>query len=142
MTLIDDFMAVIRQIRNSAQNLSKDVDPNDKREETQEDLEQLSLNFQDLREIISSMNAEDQENISREFRELLSGQENFQTYTQDVKKILLDIKNRIKSDKKIEEKISENLPEEHQNETANSLFQGFGNLIEQISHWTDKAGRK
>ncbi|MBA2727239.1 MAG: hypothetical protein H0U49_03590 [Parachlamydiaceae bacterium] len=142
MTLRQEFMSIIQQIRTSAKNLSKDVDQNDPREETNKDLKELTLGFQDLREIISNIKQEEQEDLNREFRELLSGQEDFQTYTQDVKMILMDIKNRIKSDKKVEEKITKNLPAEQKNETPNSLFQGFGSLMEQISRWTEKAGYK
>lgn len=142
MTTLDDFMSVIQQIRQSAQNLSKDVDHNDPREETKQDLNELTLNFQDLRNIISNMTQEDKEDLNRELRELMSGEEDFQTYTQDVKKILMDVKNRVKSDKKVEDKITKNLPAEKKNETPNSLLQGFGSLIEQISHWTEKAGSR
>ncbi len=142
MTLRQEFMSIIQQIRTSAKNLSKDVDQNDPREETNKDLKELTLGFQDLREIISNIKQEEQEDLNREFRELLSGQEDFQTYTQDVKMILMDIKNRIKTDKKVEEKITKNLPAEQKNETPNSLFQGFGSLMEQISRWTEKAGYK
>jgi hypothetical protein len=142
MTAFDEFMSLIHKIRTSASNLSKDVDQNDPREETNKDLKDLSLSFHDLREIMSSLTNEDQENINREFRELLSGEEDFQTYTQDVKKILLDVRNRVKTDKKVEEKITKNLPADQKDETPNSLLQGFAGLIDQISRWAEKAGSK
>lgn len=138
----NELMSLLQQIRDSAKNLSKDLDQKDPRENTQEDLEQLTLNFQDLRDIFTTMNEQDKQNLNREARELLSGQEDFQTYMQDVKKIIMDIKSRIKSDKKIETKVSDNLPDEHQNDTPNNLFQGFQSLIEQIGRWTEKAGSR
>ncbi len=142
MATSDDLLSIIQQIRSSAKNLSKDIDSKDQRENTEEDLAQLSMSFQDLKDILFSLNQSDKDNLNREMRELLSGQEDFQTYTHDIKKILFDVKGRIKSDRNVEEKISQNLPEEHQNVTPNTLMQGFGKLIEQIANWTEKAGSR
>lgn len=133
---------LIQQIRDSAQNLSKDLDRKDPREETEADLEQLTLSFQDLKDILFSLKQEDKDNLAREMRELLSGQEDFQTYTRDVNKILMDVKNRIKADKNAEYKVAQNLPEQHQNETPSTLMDSFSKVIEQISNWTTKAGSR
>lgn len=132
----DGLVSVIQQIRNSAQNLSKDLDHKDPREETAGDLEQLSLSFQDLKDIFFSLRQEDKENLSREMRELFTGQEDFKTYTRDVNKILLDVKNRIQNDKNVEKKVAQNLPEQHQNETPNTFMQNFEKLIGQITDWS------
>lgn len=129
-------MDVIQQIRSSAQNLSKDLDNRDSREETAGDLEQLTLSFADLKKIFFALKQEDKEILSREVRELLSGQEDFKTYTRDVNKILMDVKNRIQADKTVEAKVKENLPEEHQGQAPNALLQGFGKLLEQVSDWS------
>lgn len=129
---------LLEKIHSSSQNLKKDIDENDPRENTSKDLEQLSLNFQDLKEIISGLNTQDTANLNREFRELISGQEDLQTYVQDVKKLLSDVQTRIKSDKKVEEKISDNLPDESQNDTPSTLIQGFKSILEQISQMSDK----
>jgi hypothetical protein len=131
---------LIEQIHTSTNNLRKDIDHNDPREKTEEDLRQLSLSFQDLKELFSGLNNEDTENLNREFRELLSGKDNLQTYVQDVKKILIDVQERIKTDKKVEEKIYNSLPEDKQNETPNTLVQGFKTLIEKITHLNEKTG--
>lgn len=133
---------LLEQIHSSTQNVKKDIDEKDSREKTSEDLEQLTVKFQDLKEIISKMNASDAENLRREFRELFSGQEDFQTYVQDVKKILSDVQTRIRTDKKVEEKINNNLPEDSQTDTPSTLFQGFRTIIDQFSQITDKASRK
>lgn len=128
-----NIMDVIQQIRSSAQNLAKDLDHRDSREETAEDLQQLTLSFTDLKNIFFALKQEDKENLSREVKELLSGQEDFATYTKDVNKILMDVKNRIQTDKQVEAKVKENLPEQHQDQAPNSLLQSFGKLLEQFS---------
>lgn len=133
---------LLEQIHSTSKNLKKDIDENDPRENTSEDLEKLSLNFQNLKELISGLNQQDAANLNREFRELISGQENFQTYVQDVKKILGDVQHRIQSDKKVEAKISNNLPEDTENGNPNNLFQGFKSIIEQISQMSEKANRR
>lgn len=142
MATSDDIISIIQQIRASAQNLSKDLDHQDSREETATDLGQLSLSFQDLKDILFSLTQADQENITREMHELLSGQEDFKTYTQDVQKILIDVKNRVKADKKVEDKVAQNLPEQHQDETPSTLLQSFGKLLEQFSTLNTKVGSK
>ncbi|MBA3237735.1 MAG: hypothetical protein H0T62_05205 [Parachlamydiaceae bacterium] len=142
MSANNEIMSIMQQIRDSAKNLSKDLDKNDSREKTQEDLEQLTLSFQDLKDIYSALNEQDSENLNREAREWLSGKEDFQTYMRDVKKIIMDIKTRINSDKKVEEKVADNLPEDHQNEAPSSLVQGFQNILEKIAQWTEKAGSR
>lgn len=138
----NQIQSLLEQIFSSSRNLKKDLDPNDSREKTQEDLSQLNLSFQDLRELFSQMNQQDAENLKREFRELLSGQEDFQTYVQDVKKILADVHERIRTDKKIEQKVSDNLPEDSQDETPKTLLEGFRQILDQLSQGTKAGGRR
>lgn len=138
----NQIQSLLEQIFSSSRNLKKDLDPNDSREKTQEDLSQLNLSFQDLRELFSQMNQQDAENLKREFRELLSGQEDFQTYVQDVKKILADVHERIRTDKKVEQKVSDNLPEDKQDETPKTLLEGFRDLLDQLSQGTKAGGRR
>lgn len=134
--------SLLEQIFSSSKNLKKDLDKNDPREKIEEDLNQLTLNFQDLKEIFFGMNAQENESLKREFGELLSGQEDMKTYVQDVRKILAEVQERIRTDKKVEEKINDNLPEDQQNETPQSLLQGFKGLIDKLSQINEKAGRR
>jgi DNA-directed RNA polymerase subunit F len=136
----NQFQSLLEQILSSTNNLKKDLDQNDPREQTQDDLSQLSLSFQDLREMFSHINPEDAEKLKNEFRALLSGQENLQTYVQDVRKILTDIHDRTRSDRQVQQKISNNLPEDQQDETAQSLLQGFKGLMDQLFNSTQKTG--
>ena len=132
--------SLLEQIFSSSRNLKKDIDQNDPREKTQEDLTQLTLSFQDLRDLFSKMSQQDAENLKREFRELLSGEEDFQTYAQDVKKILAEVNDRIRTDKKVEQKFSDNLPEDKQDETPQTLLEEFKHLLDQLSQGATKAG--
>lgn len=142
MANTDNLKNTIQQIRTSAKNLSQDLDNQHPREETADDLDQLSLSFQDLKDIFFALKQEDKDNLSREVRELFSGQEDFKTYTRDVNRILMDVKNRIQADKKVEEKVSQNLPEQHQDENPNALIQGFSQLMNQVSDWLTKTGSR
>lgn len=136
----NQIQSLLEQIFSSSRNLKKDIDQNDPREKTQEDLTTLTLSFQDLRELFAQMNEKDTENLKREFSELLSGKEDFQTYITDVKKILAEVNERIRTDKKVEQKVFDNLPEEQQEESPKTLFEGFKHLLDQLSQTTDKAG--
>lgn len=142
MANTDNLKDTIQQIRTAAQHLSQDLDQQHPREETADDLDQLSLSFQDLKDIFFALKQEDKANLQHEVQELFSGKEDFKTYTRDVNKILMDVKNRIQADKKVADKVTQNLPEEHQNENPNNLIQGFSQLMNQVSDWLTKTGSR
>jgi len=141
MATIQDFIDALKKVRTSADNLNKDVDHKDKREETKSDLQELSLSFTDLRKIFSSLTEEDRAALQREAQELLSGQESLAEYTSDVKKILSNVKNRVTDDVAVKSKIEQNIPEEHKEKTSESLLDTFMGYLHQISD-SGKGNRK
>lgn len=133
MPAIQDFFAVLQNIKESATNLGKDVDKNDKREETKADMAMLTLNFSDLKAILKNMTPEDRASLEREAKELFSGQETLAEYTRDVQMILNDIKGRAMADNQVKQKMQENAPMEQKGQNPSSLLEGFMKLLQQLS---------
>lgn len=133
MPAIKDFFEVLQNIRESASNLSKDVDKSDKREETKADLAMLTLNFSDLKTILANLNDNDRQELEREVKELFSGKESLSEYTRDVQQILSSIKNRASSDTQVKQKIEQNIPIEHKEQhNSVSLIDSFAKLLQKI----------
>jgi uncharacterized protein with von Willebrand factor type A (vWA) domain len=142
MAGIQDLFDVLTKIRTAAGNLNKDIDPKDKREETKQDVAQLTLNFKDLKKILSSMTEQDRADLQRELQELFSGQETFAEYNRDVQKLIMSIKNRIDSDIQVEQKIAQNLPAEHKEKGPSTLFETLSTVLQQLAMGSDKAARR
>lgn len=134
MPAIKDFFEVLQNIRESASNLSKDVDKGNKREETKADLAMLTLSFSDLKTILANLNDKDRQELEREGNELFSGKESLAEYTRDVQQILTSIKNRASSDTQVKQKIETNLPIEQKDQHDSvSLIDSFANLLRKIA---------
>lgn len=139
MPALQDFLAVLQNIKESAANLGKDVDTNDKREETKADFAMLTLSFSDLQSILKNITPEDRANLEREMKELFSGQESLAEYTRDVQKILTDVKNRVSKDVAVQEKIEKSTTIEQKGQEPASILDGFTQLLKQLN---DKLSKK
>jgi DNA repair exonuclease SbcCD ATPase subunit len=134
--LIDAFL----KVRNSLSNLSKDVDERDPREKTDQDLNNLTGNFQELITLFQSMEASDLQKIYQEVMELSSGQETFQEYIRDVNQILTDVRKRAQKNDATREKIEQNLPQHLQDEDIDSLLAQYQDTVKRISNWQKNVG--
>lgn len=142
MATIQDFIDALKKVRTSADNLNKDVDYQDKREETKSDLQELSLSFSDLKKIFSSLNDEDRADLQREAKELFNGQESLTDYTRDVQKILNNVKNRVEVDMAVKNKIEQNIPTEHKDKNSESLLDTFMGYLQQIGGSKTGSGKR
>ena len=127
---------VMNQIRTSAENLNKDIDHNDSREETKGDLKQLTTGFQQLQQFFSNVKQEDMAVMQREVQEWLSGQQDFQQYAKDVSSLVTSIRNRAQEDQKVQKKIEENLPEEHRERNIGDFFNQLKGVLDQVQNLT------
>lgn len=139
MPALQDFFAVLQNIKESAENLGKDVDKGHQREETKADLAMLTLSFSDLKTILKTMTDEDKANLQHEATELFTGKETLAEYSRDVQKILSDIKNRATTDAQVQQKIEMNAPIEQKGASSASLLDGFAALLHQLG---DQLGKK
>lgn len=133
MPNMNQLFKVLQQLTSSAQNLNKDIDHNDSREETKGDLEQLHTGFQELKTIFNSINQEDLANAQREVQELMSGNQNFMEYARDVNAIIADVRSRTKSDTTVEKKISQNLPSKHKKAGATNFLDQLKGVLNQVN---------
>lgn len=128
---------VIGNLNESMSNLSNDIDPKHPREETKEDLEDVNLSFSELGTILKELKAEDQQALQKEFYELMSGEESFQDYINDVNKIINNVRARAKQDPKVQEKIETNLPENAPAQNAPALFSNYQQMFNQIGNFLE-----
>lgn len=140
MTELDQIFDVINQLRSSAENLNKDIDHNDSREETRGDLEQFSSGFQQLQHFFSKIDQQDISTVQREVQEWLSGKQDFQQYARDVVSLVSDIRNRTEADGKVQQKIQENMPEQHRDRNIGDFFNEIKGVLDQVQNLTG-AGR-
>lgn len=140
MNNLDQIFNVMDQLRTCAQNLNKDIDHKDSREETKRDLEQLNSGFQQLQQFFSKINQQDMETVQREVQEWLSGQQDFQQYARDVSALVTDIRNRTKADSKVQQKIQDNMPRQHRNRNVGDFFNEIKTVLDQVNNMTG-AGR-
>jgi hypothetical protein len=138
MPALQDFLAVLQNIKESATNLGKDVDKNDRREETKADFAMMTLSFSDLKTILKNMTPDDKANLEREAKELFSGEETLADYSRDVQKILTDIKNRTTADSQVMKKIEQNMPIENKGQSPSTILDSFAQLLRQLSDQMSK----
>ncbi|MGA8163759.1 MAG: hypothetical protein WB791_01895 [Waddliaceae bacterium] len=142
MAGISDLFTVLQKIRSTAQNLSKDVDPADSREETGGDLNDLTSGFAQLQTLFQSLNQSDMQKIQAEVKELMSGQQNFREYARDVNALLAEVRNRTQQNKEMKKKIKKNIPVEHKNKDPDDFFGGLKGILDEVSSWSEKVASK
>jgi len=134
MSNLNQIFDLINQVRTSAENLHRDIDENDRREETKGDMESLTTGFQQLQQILSNVNQEDFNVMQREVQEWISGQQNFQEYARDVSSLVSDIRSRTKKDGRVQQKLQENLPEQHRERNIGDFFNEIKGVLEQVQN--------
>ena len=133
-----DVLIVIQKLRDSAQNLSKDIDPEDAREQTQGDLRDLSVGFQQLQKMFATLDKEQKAKIQGEVKELMEGKQNFLEYARDVRAILAEVRKKAEVDEEVKQKIEENIPEQHKDQGTASFFTKITDCLEEFKNWSGK----
>ncbi len=136
-----DLLDAFLKVRSSLGNVQKDVDENDPREKTDQDLASLSVNFQDLMSTFKSMEQADLEQIYQEVMELASGKETFQEYIRDVNKILANVRAKAQKNEATREKIEQNLPRNLQDEDIDSLLANYQETVKKIHAWQEQVNK-
>ncbi len=135
---LNQLLVLLQNVRGQANNLSKDVDEKDQREETQADLSKLFSSFADLRNLLSRLEQSDVTKLQEELKQLMTGQETFAEYNRDVSKILMDVHHRTEEHPPTEEKIKENLPGAAKTQNVGSLFDNWRSVLGNIQNWIEK----
>lgn len=136
--IINQLLEVLQNIQTHANNLNKDLDEKDEREETKGDLRQLFTNFGELRALMSKLDESDVTKLREELHELMSGKEDILEYNRDVTNILMDVKRRTEVNESAKDKVVEHLPAEKKDENVGSLFDNWSSILGNVQHWIEQ----
>jgi len=137
-----DLFTTIQNVRSLFEGLSRDVDPEDKQDQTKDNTRGLAVNFDEIATVMQSMEAEDVQDLMKEYGDIFSGRESLMKNIQDINEIIDRVRSRAEKNAPVKQKVEKSLTGSVRGSDFEGFLSGYKNILGKLLNSVDKKARK